>query len=89
MTQVRIAQGILMHEEKGDAFLLHPGTGKYFGLNRTGVVIWRALETGADPVDALGAQWPDIPVEVRRRDVDALIGDLLAAGLVTGQTAAD
>jgi hypothetical protein len=80
--QVRIADGILMHEEEGDAFLLHAGSGRYFSLNRTGVVIWRALEAGADPVDALGGQWPDIPPEVRRRDADALIARLLDAGLV-------
>lgn len=82
MMQVRIADGVLIHEEAGDAFLLHTGTGKYFGLNQTGVTIWRALEAGSDPVVALGDRWPDVPLEERRRDTEALIEHLLAAELV-------
>ena len=82
MTQVRIVDGVLMHEQEGDAFLLHTATGRYFGLNRTGVAIWRALEEGADPVAALGERWPDVPVEDRRRDTEALINHLLEANLV-------
>lgn len=80
---MRIADGILMHEEDGDAFLLHSGTGKYFGLNRTGVVVWRAIEAGSDPVAALGERWPDAPEADRRRDVEALVARLREAGLVT------
>jgi hypothetical protein len=86
--QARVAEGILMQEQDGDAFLLHTSSGRYFSLNRTGVAVWRALEAGADPVDALGQRWPDVPAEVRRRDADALIERLRAAGLVT-EPAAD
>ena len=89
MTQVRISPEVLIHEEDGDAFLLHPGTGRYFGLNRTGVVIWRALEAGTDPITAIAARWPDVPDDVRRRDVDALVRALLEAGLVTDPASAD
>ena len=71
-----------MHEEDGEAFLLHTATGRYFGLNRTGVTIWRALESGADPVDALGKRWPDVSVHDRQRDADALIDHLVRAELV-------
>ena len=81
--QAQIAEGILMQEQEGDAFLLHTSSGRYFSLNRTGVAVWRALEAGQDPVDALGERWPDIPLEVRRRDAEALIARLKAAGLVT------
>jgi hypothetical protein len=81
-TQVRIADGVLMHEEEGEAFLLHTATGKYFGLNRAGVTIWRALEAGADPVEALGERWPDVPVQERRRDTETLIDHLVKAELV-------
>jgi hypothetical protein len=71
-----------MHEQDGEAFLLHTESGRYFSLNKTGVAIWRALEGGADPVDALGTQWPDVPLDVRRGDVEGLLGRLRAAGLV-------
>jgi hypothetical protein len=81
-TQLRITDGVLMHEEDGEAFLLHTGTGRYFGLNRTGVAIWRALEAGDDPVEALGAHWPDVPVQDRQRDAEALIDHLVRAELV-------
>lgn len=81
--QAKVADGIIMQEQDGDAFLLHTSSGRYFSLNRTGVAVWRALETGVDPVDALGERWPDIPLEVRRRDAQALIDRLLNAGLLT------
>ena len=71
-----------MHEQEGDAFLLHTASGRYFGLNRAGVTIWRALETGADPVQALGERWPDVPVDDLRRDAQVLIDHLLEANLV-------
>lgn len=85
--QVEVADGILMQEQEGDAFLLHTATGRYFSLNRTGLTVWRALEAGADPVKALGERWPDVPIDVRRRDAEALIDRLLNAGLVTSAPA--
>lgn len=85
--QARIADGILMQEQEGDAFLLHTGSGRYFSLNRTGVAVWRALEAGSDPVEALGERWPDVPLEVRRRDAQALIDRLLDAGLLVQRRA--
>jgi len=72
-----------MHEQDGDAFLLHVSSGRYFGLNRAGVIVWRALEAGDDPVEALGRQWPDLPADVRKRDVDVLLARLAETGLVT------
>ncbi len=82
MMQVRIADGVLIHEQEGEAFLLHTSSGKYFGLNKAGVTIWHALSAGEDPVAALGQRWPDVPIENRARDAEALIGHLLAAALV-------
>jgi hypothetical protein len=75
-----------MHEQEGEAFLLHVESGRYFGLNRSGVVIWRALEKGADPIEALAEQWPDLPLDVRKRDAEALLERLAATGLVRDDT---
>jgi hypothetical protein len=80
--QLRVVDGVLIHEEQGEAFLLHSGSGRYFGLNKAGVTIWRAIERGEDPVAALGDRWPDVPLEARQRDTDALIEHLIAAELV-------
>ena len=86
MTQLRVADGVLIHEEQGEAFLLHAGSGRYFGLNKAGVTIWRAIERGDDPVAALGERWPEVPLEARQRDADALIAHLVAADLVISST---
>jgi Coenzyme PQQ synthesis protein D (PqqD) len=79
---VKIAQDVLLQEDGGDAFLLHVETGRFFGLNRSGLAVWRALEGGRDPLGALGDRWPDVPAEQHRADLDALVAALLAAGLV-------
>lgn len=82
VANVKIAQDVFLQEEEGDAFLLHVATGKFFGLNRNGLVVWKALEGGKDPVEALGEQWPDRPTDERRQDVDRLLTSLRGAGLV-------
>ena len=83
MTPVTVVDDVVLKEQEGDAFLLHLPSGRYFGLNRSGLVIWEALKTGADPVAALGERWPAVPEEQRRADVDALVEALIGAGLVT------
>lgn len=73
---------VIVHEEEGDAFLLHVGSGRYYGLNRSGLVVWNAIVSGGDPLAALTEKWPNRPQEVLRADADALVGKLVAAGLV-------
>lgn len=75
------ADDVLLHEEEGEAMLLHVGSGRYFGLNRSGVVVWQALVAGADPVAAMLARWPDLDPAVCRADADALVEALIEAGL--------
>jgi len=79
---VEPVEDVLVHEEDGDAFLLHVGSGRYFGLNRSGLVIWEALVAGADPVAALQQRWPDVPVATCEADVATLVAALRTAGLV-------
>ena len=80
---VKIAEGVLLQEQAGDAFLVHLDSGRFFGLNRTGLIVWRALERGDNPLAAVEASWPDVDATTRRRDVDALVAALLRAGLAT------
>jgi hypothetical protein len=82
VTQPAPVEDVLVHREEGDAFLLHVASGRYFGLNRAGLVIWDALVAGADPVAALRDRWPDIAPATCERDVGALIAKLQEAGLV-------
>lgn len=79
---VKVADDVLLQEQAGDAFLLHVESGQFFGLNRTGLVIWKALEREEDPIGALADRWPAVSLEERRRDVEVLLAALLEAGLV-------
>jgi Coenzyme PQQ synthesis protein D (PqqD) len=76
------ADEVILHEEAGEAFLLHVPSGRYFGLNESGLVIWKALQAGEDPVEELGRRWPDVSVEDRQADADGLVQELIGAGLV-------
>ena len=71
-----------MHEEQGEAFLLHVTSGRYFGLNHSGVVVWNALRDGADPVQRLRDEWPSRPPDALENDANVLVTALLEAGLV-------
>jgi hypothetical protein len=73
---------VVVHEEGGEAFLLHVATGRYFALNPSGVVVWRALVDGRSPEDALAATYPDQPRERLRSDLETLVAALLEADLV-------
>ena len=72
---------VILHEEEGEAFLLHVPTGRYYGLNRTGLVVWKALAAGEDPAGALEARWPDVPADTRQADIEAIVDSLVQAGL--------
>lgn len=73
---------VLYHEEAGEAFLLHVPTGEYFGLNQTGVIVWKALRDGLDPEEELARRWPDVPRDSLRGDAERLLETLKDAGLV-------
>jgi hypothetical protein len=77
-----VADDVILHEEEGEAFLLHVATGRYYGLNRAGLIVWKSLVAGDEPMDDLRAAWPDRPVDALRADADALMQQLLAAGLI-------
>lgn len=77
-----IAEDIMCHEEEGEAFLLHVGSGRYYGLNPSGLVVWRALAAGEDPVGALRRSWPETPEAQCRADYERVLESLVEAGLV-------
>lgn len=84
MTEYRPAPAdeVLYHEEAGEAFLLHVPTGEYFGLNRSGVIVWKAVRDGLDPEEELSRAWPDIAKDSIRHDAVDLLRTLRDAGLI-------
>lgn len=73
--------------DDGSGVLLHLDTKFYYTLNRTGVVVWKALCDGtAASIEAIGeaiAAEFRVEREAAARDVAALVDDLVADGLVT------
>ena len=57
---------------------------KYFGLNRSGAIVWAGLE-GGSPLSEIAARLAerfDVAAERAERDVADLVDELLRAGLV-------
>ncbi len=70
------------------AVLFHAPSETYFRLNAVGATVWTMM-SGANPSlndvhAALSATYPDVPVEQIASDVQALLQELLAQGLVEG-----
>lgn len=84
MGEATPAADVIVQEQEGEAFLLHVPTGRYFGLNRSGLVVWTALAEGRDPVDDLRERWPEVSPALHRADAAELIAALERAGLVEG-----
>lgn len=69
------------------AVLFHPVQEVYFGLNTVGARTWELLPprcgTLEQLADELAKSYPEVPREQIRDDVEQLLGELLANGLVT------
>jgi hypothetical protein len=81
VTNLAVSSDVVLKERDGEAFLLHLPSGRYFGLNRSGLVVWNAIAAGEDPADALERQWPDVPSERRSADLETILGALVDADL--------
>jgi hypothetical protein len=65
--------------------LLHLDSKRYYTLNETGVILWRALESGDDRetmVRALGGEF-DVTAEAAREAVDEFFDELGREGLLS------
>lgn len=81
---VEVPESVLITETAGEAVLLDLESEHYFGLNEVGTRMWQALtETGSvDAAHAVLAAEFDVDADTLRRDLDALVEELLAAGLL-------
>ena len=68
----------------GEAVLLQPEGGMYYGMNEVGTLLWERLEepaTVGDLRDALLSEF-DVDRAVADRDLQGFLADVEAAGLV-------
>lgn len=75
---------VLSREVDGEAVLLDLGSGTYFGLNAVGVRVWQLLEKGSSVgamTETLLAEF-DVAETELAKDLEDLLGELLAKGLV-------
>ncbi|MFO0761459.1 MAG: PqqD family protein [Byssovorax sp.] len=81
------AQALFTELDDGTGVLLHLGTKFYFTLNPTAVAVWKALGSKGEAVTAehlaarLHAEF-QVDEPTAARDVEAILADLLADGLV-------
>ena len=69
----------------GDTVVLNTASGRYFSLEGVGSTIWQALQQGhtTEELIRLVADRYDVDADTAAQDVDALLGKLEEAGLVT------
>lgn len=82
--KVAATPNVLAQDLAGESVLLNLQTEEYFGLDDVGTRIWQALtekESVQTAIDALQAEY-DVEPEQLRQDVENIIEELLANGLV-------
>ena len=83
--RVSPAPGVRFEELDGEAVLLNLANERYFGLDEVGTRFWRHIQDDGDldsVVAALLTEYEVVP-ERLRDDLNRLVSELAAAGLVT------
>jgi hypothetical protein len=83
--RLRVADNVVCRNLAGESVLLNLDTGTYFGLDAVGTHLWNLVaEHGSTAlaIDTLLAEY-DVDASRLRKDVTALIDQLLAKGLLT------
>ena len=82
---VAIADSVLFQELEEEAVLLNMANQQYYGLNDVGAQMWKSLAEAGSIADAeaLLLKMYEIEQSTLRSDLEALIRDLLKAGLLT------
>jgi Coenzyme PQQ synthesis protein D (PqqD) len=82
---VHITPDVLHQELGGETVLLNLANENYFGLDEVGTRVWQVLaetHSANDVVTRLVEEY-DVPTEQLRADVERLLTELAAAGLVS------
>jgi hypothetical protein len=81
---LRRARSVASQTLDGEGVLLHLASGTYFTLNETGTFVWDLLARERTPAELLEALVDAFEVdrETARLDLDELLEDLAARGLI-------
>lgn len=81
------APGVIVQALDEGVVLFDGRSETYFGLNTVGAAVWALLPPAQRTVGAvcgqLSATYPEVPMATLLADVNALLDDLVAAGLAT------
>lgn len=86
------APRVVFQKLEDGAVLFSPETETYFGLNLVGAIIWEALpESASLPAlcDRISGRFPDVDAVIIRNDVEELLAELSAAGLLHTSSSTD
>ena len=81
---MRRSDHAMARELDGEIIILDVPSGRYFGINDVGAVVWGLLDGTRDRdaiVDAVTAEF-DVDRDTAAADLDALLDQLVDAGLV-------
>lgn len=83
-TRAVVPEAVITRELDGETILLNLETGIYFGLDKVGTDVWRAIHTAGTLGDALTQVQSayDVEPEVLQADFLRLVDELLAKGLL-------
>ena len=82
---IRLSDEVVTREIGAETMLLDLASGTYFGLNPVGGRFWQLIEAGKSPLEARDAllQEYEVGADDLERDLETLLADLAANGLVT------
>lgn len=84
MSKYRFSDNLVITETDGEAVILDIDSGKYFGLDEMGLIIWRLLEKnyGIEEVGDYLTKHFDVDREVAIKDVSEFITKIKEKGLL-------
>lgn len=85
MRRIAVTSSVVFKKVGVELVLLDFERGVYYGLNEVGAAVWDALSTGRTPEQAMATLLEEYDVDRQRLsdDIDALIAELHASGLVS------